>query len=57
MDKLFDALRELHAGYDVVDLRLLANAQEVNGRPGPEMDGEFADAIRNAELVNPANFS
>lgn len=48
MNQMFEALRELHVGCDVVDIRLLANAEEINGRPGPDMDGEFADAIRSS---------
>ena len=48
MNQLFDALRQRHDGYDVVDLRLLANAHEVNGRSASELDPEFADAVKNA---------
>lgn len=57
MDKLFNALRELHVGYDVVDLRLLANAQEVNGRQGPEMDHDFAESVRRAKPIQPTYFA
>ncbi len=54
MKQLFDALREKHAGYDVVDLRLLANAQEVNGRQASELDGEFAVSVREAVSFDPS---
>lgn len=52
MNQLFEALREMHEGYDVVDIRLLANAEEVNGRSGPELDAEFAQAVRSSKEID-----
>lgn len=57
MHKLFDALREQHPGYDVVDFRLLANQQEVNGRSAKELDDEFAEAVRSAMPIDIASIT
>jgi hypothetical protein len=48
MEKLFAALQEQHPGFDVVDVRFLANQPEVNGRQALEMDEDFAKAVREA---------
>ncbi len=52
MEKLFDALREKHPGYDVVDVRFLVDYQSTDGRQAAEFDGEFADAVRKAKRVD-----
>lgn len=57
MEKLFAALQEQHAGFDVVDVRFLANQPEVNGRLASEMDEEFAAAVREAVPVDIASIS
>lgn len=55
MNQLFEALRARHAGYEVVDFRLLANLQEINGRSAADLDVEFAAAINAAELQQMPN--
>lgn len=49
MDKLFQAIREQHPGFDVLDVKLLANQHEVADQDAAELDGAFAVAIENAK--------
>lgn len=53
MNQLFDALRERHPGYDVVDVRFLV--QQGDGRHGNDLDASVAQAIRNAKRVDMAD--
>jgi hypothetical protein len=48
MEKLFAALRELHPGCEVVDIRLLANQNESDDQDPRVLDGLFAAAIASA---------
>ena len=57
MEKLFAALKAQHLGFEVVDVRLLANQLEVNGRAAVDLDAEFADAITSAVAVDIASLS
>lgn len=49
MEKLFAAICEQHPGFEVVDVKLLANQHEVNGQDSAELDEQFAKAVREAD--------
>lgn len=49
MEQLFQAIRDQHPGFEVLDVKLLANQHEVAGQDANELDEDFAKAIRQAE--------
>ena len=49
MEKLFAAVRDQHPGFEVLDVKLLANQHEVDGQAADQLDDMFAHAIRNAD--------
>ncbi|WP_425051515.1 hypothetical protein [Psychromarinibacter sp. S121] len=49
MEKLFQAIRDQHPGYDVLDVKLLANQHVVADQSATELDDAFSDAILAAE--------
>ncbi|WP_168173897.1 hypothetical protein [Thioclava sp. DLFJ5-1] len=49
MERLFQAIREQHPGFDVLDVKLLANQHEVADQDATELDSAFAVAVNNAE--------
>lgn len=49
MNQLFAAIREQHPGFEVMDVRLLANQNEVDNQDPEQLDVEFAAAVRSAE--------
>ena len=50
MNMLFAAIREQHPGFEVMDIRLLANREEVDGQSPADLDRPFAAAVRASEL-------
>lgn len=49
MEKLFDAIRNQHPGFEVVDVKFLVNPLEVDGQDAEALDIEFAKAINEAD--------
>lgn len=49
MEKLFAAIRDRHPGFEVVDVKLLANQHEVDGQDASELDEQLARAVREAD--------
>lgn len=49
MNLLFDAIREQHPGFEVMDIRLLADQNKVADQDADELDAKFAQAIKSAE--------
>lgn len=49
MDKLFEAIRIQHPGFEVVDVKFLVNQREVNGQDSGCLDVELARAVSEAE--------
>lgn len=48
MHKLFDALRDLNPGYEVVDIRFLVDATVENSQSLAEIDDQFSVAVRDS---------
>ena len=48
MDKLFEAVRHQHPGFEVLDVKLLANQQEVADQDAAELDDAFAASVTAA---------
>ena len=49
MEKLFQAVRERHPGFEVLDVKLLANQYEVADQSAAELDASFAEAVKTAK--------
>jgi hypothetical protein len=48
MEKLFAAMQEQHPGYELLDVRLLANQNEANNQDLSQLDEQFAVAVNAA---------
>jgi hypothetical protein len=49
MDKLFAAIHRQHPGFEVVDVKFLANQVEVDGQGADGLDEAFAVAVDHAD--------
>ncbi|GAP24002.1 hypothetical protein GLF_0884 [Gluconobacter frateurii NBRC 101659] len=52
MEKLFAALRSLHEGYEVVDVRFLPAPAVEDGFDVSELDNLLAHAVKVADDIN-----
>lgn len=48
MEKLFSAIRDQHPGFEVLDIKLLANQLEVDCQDASVLDDQFELSIRSA---------
>lgn len=57
MEKFFAALREQHPGFEVVDVRFLAERTAARDQDAGSMDADLADAVRSASCVGADAFA
>jgi len=56
MQKLYEALAEAHAGFEVLDVKFMFNPGDADDQKATDLDPKFAAAIEKADEVDASTF-